>query len=246
MKKLSAIIITLNEEKNIERCIASIKKIADEIIVVDSFSTDHTKQICEKQGVKFYQAKWLGYSDTKNFAASLASNCWIISIDADEVLDEELIDSIKMAKNNINHDVYSFNRITNYCGKYIKHGGWYPDVKVRLYNKSTDYWEGTIHEKLITIKQPILLKGHCLHYSYNSIEDHYKQIEKYTDYMAKELSKKKIYAISLFLKPAFRFIRDYFFKLGFLDGKEGFTIAKISAWGVYLKYKKALALNTKL
>ena len=147
---LTAVIITKNEEFNISRCLQSLKDVADEIVVVDSFSTDSTEEICKSFNVRFVQQEWLGYSEQKNFANSLASNDWIFSIDADEVLSDELKKSILELKNkNISDDnVFSMNRLTNYCGHWIRHCGWYPDRKIRIWNRKVGKWQGEIHETI--------------------------------------------------------------------------------------------------
>ncbi len=243
MIKLSAIIITLNEEKNIERCLNSLRNIADEIIVLDSYSNDNTELICKKFDVKFVKRKWEGYSKTKNCANALAKNNFILSLDADEEISDELKTNITSISEENSTAVYSFNRLTNYCGKWIKHCGWYPDKKIRIFNKENTTWEGEIHEELI-FREPVTeihLSGNCNHYSYYSIEEHYLQAEKYSTLLAKELSKKNknIFVYQLITSPLLRFIRDYFFRLGFLDGYYGFIICKISAHATYLKYKKA-------
>ena len=170
MIKLSAIIITFNEEKNISRCLNSLKNIVDEIIVVDSFSSDRTEEICRNYNVKFIKRKWEGYSETKNFANSLALNNFVLSIDADEEISEELSLSIQQIEEPIDNFVFSFNRLTNYCGKWIKHCGWYPDKKVRIFNKNNTTWKGEIHENLIFVTpvKEVFLKGDCFHYSYYS------------------------------------------------------------------------------
>ena len=149
MKKISATIITLNEEDKIRPCIESLKDVADEIVVVDSLSTDATKSICEELGVKFIEQKWLGYSEQKNLANSLATNDWILSIDADEIISDELRMSILKIKetDTPNNTVFSFNRLNNYCGKWIHHCGLYPDRKIRIWNRNIGKWEGYIHEE---------------------------------------------------------------------------------------------------
>ena len=127
MNKISAVIITYNEERNIARCLDSLKDVADEIVVLDSFSTDGTEEICRQKKAVFIQHEWIGYASSKNIANEKASNDWILSIDADEALSEMLIDSILKIKNQLSDKFYSFNRLTNYCGTWIKHSGWYPD-----------------------------------------------------------------------------------------------------------------------
>ncbi|MBP6695884.1 MAG: glycosyltransferase family 2 protein, partial [Saprospiraceae bacterium] len=142
MESLSVVIITLNEEKNIGRCLDSVKDIADEIIVIDSFSTDQTQKICDSYGATFIQKEWLGYVETKNFAIQQSSFNLILSLDADESLTDKLKNSVKLVKDNRNEDGYILNRLTNYCGQWIYHSGWYPDKKLRLFDKTKGGWHG--------------------------------------------------------------------------------------------------------
>lgn len=225
-----------------ERCLDSIQGIADDIVVVDSFSTDKTEEICKKYNVNFVQCKWEGYSATKNFANQLAQHDWILSLDADEALSVELKESIFKIKKEDTLVTADFNRLTNYCGHWIKHCGWYPDVKVRLFDRRITQWEGIIHEELkfSEIVSNIHLSGDCLHYSYYTIEQHYRQADKFTSIAARDLfaQGKKASVLKLIVSPVVKFIRDYIFNLGFLDGKEGFTICRISAYATFLKYKK--------
>jgi len=239
---VSAVIITRNEEKNIARCIGSLKGIADEILVVDSGSTDKTADICAEQGVRFLVNEWLGYSAQKNFGNAMATYDCILSIDADEALSEELKMSILDFKKCDAIRPCSFNRCTNYAGAWIRHGAWYPDVKVRIFNRNHTKWEGRIHEKLsgFSADELLHLNGDLLHYSYNSVEEHIRQTELFTSLSAQDLYKegKRGSFFKLFPGPLFRFFADYFLRLGFLDGKAGFQIAKISAWSSFLKYQK--------
>jgi len=241
VRKLTAVIITFNEERNIGRCLASLKDVVDEVIVSDSFSTDRTVSICKEFGVAFHQKEWEGYSAQKNHANSLAQHDWILSIDADEALSDELKGSILQAKQEGSHFNYSFNRFTNYCGKWIKHSGWYPDVKVRMFNKQETQWAGTVHETL-NVKQGSVkkLKGDLLHYSYYSIDEHIAQTNKFSRLSAEELLEKG--ASPSIFKALFnswlKFNKFYFIKLGILDGLAGLNIALISAYGTYLKYMK--------
>lgn len=239
---ISVVIITFNEERNIERCIDSAKVVADEIIVIDSFSTDRTKEICEKMQVRFISHGWEGYSGSKNKGNSLASFDWILSLDADEALSDTLIQSIQEWKEKSINKPAKFNRLTNYCGKWVRNGGWYPDAKIRLFNRTSTKWEGDIHEVLKFKEETeiVHLKGDCLHYSYYTVDQHYNQTEKFTTIQSKDLylKGKKSPMYKLIFSPLIKFTRDYFLKLGFLDGKVGFTIARISAYATYLKYKK--------
>jgi glycosyltransferase involved in cell wall biosynthesis len=245
--KLSVVIITYNEEKNIERCLSSVAEVADEIVVIDSFSTDRTKEICIKNKVVFIEKEWMGYSESKNYGNTKASNNWILSLDADEALSKELINAILDFKKKPNSSCGKFNRLTNYCGSWIKHGGWYPDAKIRIFDRSVAKWSGSIHEKLTfsTPTKVVHLAGDCLHYSYYNIEQHYAQADKFTTIAAKDLFERgKIPSyIKLYVSPIIKFVRDYLFKLGFLDGQAGFTIARISAYATYLKYAKTKQLQ---
>ncbi|XOV66190.1 MAG: glycosyltransferase family 2 protein [Fluviicola sp.] len=246
--KISATIITLNEERNIGRCIQSLEGVADEIIVLDSFSTDRTKEICEQAGVRFEQRQWEGYSASKNHLNSLAQFDYILSLDADEALDKDLQNAIREVKNEENPQVYAVNRITNYCGKWIKHGGWYPDIKVRLFPKEGSNWVGAhVHEELeypSDLKER-LLQGHLEHYSYYSFKEHRERADKYSSLTAAKFYEqgKRVGALKPYLSAIGRFIGMYFVKKGFMDGRMGFKIAWISAQSNVFKYKELLRLQ---
>lgn len=243
MVKISAVIITYNEERNIERCIDSLIDIADEILVVDSFSTDTTAAICKRLKVKFIQHKFEGHIQQKNWAITQSTHPYILSVDADEIVSEKLKNSIVKAKNNWLTDGYTLNRMTSYCGKWIKHGGWYPDKKLRLWDSRKGEWTGTNPHDRFEMQDNCKishLKGDLLHYSYHSLKDHTDQVEKFTDITAKALYEKgkKSSFVQLYVGSSIKFLRNYFFKLGFLDGYPGFRIAKISAYATFLKYAK--------
>ena len=204
MQELSVVIITRNEEKNIERCLDSVKDIADEIVVVDSFSTDRTEGICRSKGAKFFLHAFEGHIEQKNYAVTLSSFNHILSLDADEALDETLKKSILEVKHNWKYDGYEMNRLTNYCGKWIHHCGWYPDRKLRLFDKRKGKWGGiNPHDKyqLVEGGAPGFLKGDILHYSYYTIEDHYKQIEYFTTINSKASFEKGKKAIGKKFSP---------------------------------------------
>ncbi|MDR2084979.1 MAG: glycosyltransferase family 2 protein [Bacteroidales bacterium] len=247
---ISAVIITKNEERNIERCIKSLLKVADEIVIVDSFSDDKTKEICLKYDVKFECNCWIGYAEQKNYANLLASNDMILSIDADEELSEELQKSILQIKSSENYNyVFKFKRLNNYCGKWIKHGAWYPDMKVRIFNRKTTFWEDTkVHEILnYGDTKVVFLKGDLLHYPFLSIEEHIKSTNNYSTLHAQyafERNKKKTY-FSYLLSAIWKFFSDYLFKCGFLDGFYGFTIYKITVLDRYLRYAKLKRLRIR-
>jgi len=245
--QLAVVIITLNEERNIRRCLQSVQGLADEIIVLDAFSTDNTKQICDEFPVRFVQRQWEGYSASKNHLNSLVESKYILSLDADEALSSELYSEIKLAKENGFSGTYSVNRMTNYMGKWIKHSGWFPDIKPRLFPKAGSYWSGEyVHETLVHPESPEqLFKGILEHYSYYSYADHRARADKYSYLTAQKFNAKGKKAGSL--KPYFsavaRFISMYFLKLGFLDGWAGFKIAQISAQSNVVKYKELRRLN---
>ncbi len=247
MDKLSAIIITLNEEKNIERCLKSLQTVADEIIVVDSNSTDQTLEICKKYQAQIIQQQWLGYSEQKNLGNKAASHPYILSIDADEALSEELRQSILQIKKEGFTEAYQFNRLNNYCGKWIKHTSWYPDTKVRIWNKNEGKWEGDIHETVILDSNTSIshLKGNLLHYSFYTIEEHIAQSNKFSSIAtnSRYAKGKKVSLLKITFAPLFKFFKEYFIKLGILDGIYGFTISKISAHETFLKYIKLYHKN---
>lgn len=241
--KISVVIITLNEERNIERCIRSVQEIADEIIVLDAFSTDNTPAICQGLGVRFEQRKWEGYASTKNYLNSLAHCDYILSLDADEAVDSVLKEEILALKHLNEPEIYSVNRLTNYCGKWIKHSGWYPDIKVRLFPKKDSYWSGEfVHEELvfpatIPVKQ---LNGHLEHYSYYSFKEHRERADKYSTLTARKMYEagQRSSWIKPYLSGLMRFVKMYILQKGYLDGKMGFKIAQISCQSNVFKYKE--------
>lgn len=249
MPKLSVVIITYNEEKNIASCLESVQGVGDDIVVVDSYSTDKTEEICKSYDVRFIQHKFDGHIEQKNWATTQAKYPHVLSLDADEALDDTLKKSIASIKNDWKQDGYYMNRLTNYCKKWVHHCGWYPDTKLRLWDSRKGKWGGTNpHDKYELFegdKKTQHIKGDILHYSYYTIEDHYKQVHYFTDILAKAQFEKgeKASIIQLALSPVVKFIRDYIVKLGILDGATGFTICRISAYATYLKYKKLRALN---
>jgi glycosyltransferase involved in cell wall biosynthesis len=250
MIKISAVIITLNEERNIGRCLESISGIADEIVVVDSGSTDATEAICRKKNVKFIHHAFEGHIEQKNFAVTQCHHEYILSIDADESLSPELTKSISELKSNWEKDGYTFNRLTNYCGKWIHHCGWYPDRKLRLFKKGKGKWAGSNPHDRFILNEPASvgrLKGDLLHYSYYTIEDHLRQVNKFTDIGALSAYKegKRSSILKMLIKPKIRFIRDYIFHLGILDGYYGLVICRISSDATFIKYVKLYELQKK-
>lgn len=243
MLPISLVIITYNEEQNIARCIESVGPLADEIVVVDSFSTDNTETICRKYGVKFVQHVFEGHIQQKNYAITQASHPNILSLDADEALSDKLRDSINKVKQHWECDGYYFNRLTNYCGKWIRHSGWYPDRKLRLFDSRKGRWAGINPHDSYELKQGSTvcwLKGDLLHYCFSSIQEHVEQTNKFSEEGAKALYNKgkRSNTLKIIVKSAARFFRNYFLKQGFRDGYYGYLICSISAFSALLKYAK--------
>jgi len=246
MIKISVVIITLNEEKNIGRCLDSVKEIADEILVVDSLSTDKTRAICEAKSVRFVEQKFLGYVEQKNFALELATFDYVLSLDADEALSTELALEIKKIKSDFVGNGYKFNRLTQYNGHWVRHCGWYPDTKLRIVEKKKARWVGNNpHDALEVEGEVSHLKGDLLHYSYDSISSHVLQTNKFTTIEARALYQKgkRATVTKLVTRPLYQFFKDYFLKLGILDGRYGFVICFINSLYVLLKYAKMMDLE---
>lgn len=248
MIKLSVVIITLNEERNIARCLESVQSVADEILVVDSLSTDKTREICEKFNVRFVEQKFLGYVEQKNFALKLASHEYVLSLDADEALDDKLKQEIIKLKNDFKFNGYSFNRLTMYNGLWVRHCGWYPDTKLRLVKKDLALWVGNNPHDALTVQgESGKIDGDLLHYSYESISAHVLQTNKFSSIEAQSLySKGKRASIwKLVSRPALQFFKDYILKKGFLDGRYGFIICFINSLYVLLKYAKMMDIQSE-
>lgn len=248
MNSISAVIITQNEERNIVRCLNSLRGVAEEIVVVDSGSTDATQNLCEKFGARFIHHDWAGYSEQKNYANSLATSDWTLSIDADEALSDELRASLlSLKKAGFAADtIYSFNRLNNYCGNWIRHCGWYPDEKPRLWLTGTARWDGIVHEELRhEAPKRVRLTGDLLHYTYYSVADHAARQVKYAALAAEKAHQqgKKCGSGGLLFKPLWNFLRNYLFKGGILDGRAGFIVCKMSAFYTLVKYAKLRELN---
>ena len=242
MEKISVVILTYNEERNIKRCIESVLAVADEIVVVDSMSVDKTPEICRSYNVRFFQHPFQGYIEQKNYATRLATNELILSMDADEALSDELVESILQVKQQRKFDGYTMNRLTNYCGKWIHHSGWYPDTKLRLVDRSKGQWAGVNpHDKFEMNEGAVNhLRGDLFHYSYYTFDEHKAQIRKFADISAQSLHKNGVKSdlAKIIYKPIARFLRAYIVKAGFLDGREGWTIARMTAWASYLRYSQ--------
>ncbi len=245
--KISAAIICFNEEDKIERCLQSVVW-ADEIVVLDSFSSDKTVEICKKYTDRVYQHAFEGHIQQKNRVLDLCNYEWVFSIDADEVMTGELVDEIlaMIERGEPLIDGFYVRRKIWYLGKWIKHGNWYPDYKLRLFRRSKARWGGiNPHDKIILNGESKKLKGELLHYSYDNVEDQINTINKFTTIMSKEyfrLGKKAGYT-NLIFRPFFSFFKSYVIKRGFLDGKRGFIIAVLESYYVFLKFVKVYELQ---
>jgi len=246
--KISAVIITFNEEDRLPDALASLRGVADEIVVVDSYSTDQTAEIARQARAAVYQNRFEDYGQQKNFALQKAGNDWILNLDADERVSSELKDAIKeLREKELPENVAAFaiKRKTFYLGRWIRHSGWYPDRKVRLFRKSGASWQGRIHEKLQVTGDIIPLSGAILHFTYRDIGDHVRRLNRYSAFQAEEIVRqnKKFLFLRLLVLPPVTFLRHYIWKLGLLDGFPGFVIATISSWGTVMKYFKAIAIK---
>lgn len=249
MVLLSAVIITYNEERNIERCINALKNIADEIIVVDSYSTDNTVALATALGARVIQHVFNGYGAQKHFAQLQAANDWIFSLDADEVVSPQLEASILKVKQSPTHDAYQVNILPNYCGHWIRHCGWYPEPKIRLWNRTKGAMNSNmVHEEwMLADKNGSIgfLDGDLLHYSYNTISDHIRKLEQYSELKARAAvaQGKDVSLLKVWLAPKWSFFADFILKAGFLDGKYGYLVCKTSAFYTYAKYAKIWQYN---
>jgi glycosyltransferase involved in cell wall biosynthesis len=245
MVKISVVIITFNEEKNIARCLESVMPVADEIVVVDSFSKDRTREICEQYPVRFIEHIFEGHIEQKNFALQKANFDHVLSLDADEALNAEAIDAVLLVKQNWKSDGYRINRLSNYCGKWIRHSGWYPDSKLRLWDRRKGSWGGVNpHDRVVMNENASVtnLKGDLLHYSFTSISQHAQKINYFTDLAAQETLEKqgnlKKYYLKMTFGVAWEFWRRFILKRGFLDGYYGFILPVLSSYYRFLKYIK--------
>ncbi|MDA1313719.1 MAG: glycosyltransferase family 2 protein [Acidobacteria bacterium] len=240
--KISATLVTLNEEKNLPRALKSLR-CCDEVVVVDSGSQDRTREIAEEFGAKLLHRDWTGYADQKNFAARAASHDWILSLDADEELSDDLLrEIIEVQKSEPDVAGFRFPRRARYLGKWIHHSGWYPDRKIRLYDRRKASWTGDyVHEFVVTTGPVTELRGDLLHYTCDSFSQHLATLDRYTDLAANEMLARgtKAGLWRLILDPPWTFFKTYLIQRGFLDGRQGLTISYAAALYVFRKYAKA-------
>jgi glycosyltransferase involved in cell wall biosynthesis len=247
--RISAAIITQNEERNLGRCLASLRGVADEIVVADSGSTDGTERIARAEGAVFFHQPWLGYGRQKNAAVDRTSFEWVLSLDADEALSDELRASLlRLKAEGPRGDVYAINRLNWYCGRFLRHSGWYPDRKVRLWRKAAARWsEAIIHEvpEVLPGARVERLAGDLLHYTVSDLAQHLRTIDRYTTLSAEKLLRegRAADAWKRFVAPMASFFRNYFVRAGFLDGRAGWDVCRLSAYASWLKYEKLRRLR---
>ncbi|MCS6990468.1 MAG: glycosyltransferase family 2 protein [Chitinophagales bacterium] len=246
---ISAVIIAFNEEKNIGRCLDSLQGVADEVVVVDSFSTDRTVSICKEKGARVVQHPFMGHVHQKNFALQQATHDWIMSLDADEALDDVLRKALLREKQHPTARAYFVNRLSNFCGKWIRHGAWYPDRKIRFWHKSCGRWGGQDPHDRVVLRPGTSTKtlpGHLLHYTASDVESYRKKLYAYATIAAQamfEQDRGPIFCVGV--RAAWMFGRSYVLRLGFLDGKYGFIIAKLIYDYTYKKYALLGELHRK-
>lgn len=236
--KITALAITFNEEDNIKRYVESLS-FADEIIIVDSYSTDRTEEIAGQMNVKFIKNKFVDFSSQRNFAIQQAKNDWILFFDLDEIVTPELEAEIKRTVALENRAAaYFVKRKFHFMGKHIRFGGWQSDKAVRLFNKKECTYTGLVHEVISTTGKVETLKEKVDHFSYKSFDNYNGKLNLYSKLQAETLYKKKRRpnAYHFFFRPFYRFTWQYFYRLGILDGKEGFILAYVHAFSVFKRY----------
>ena len=244
--KISACVTAGNEEDKIAACLASLTW-CDELVVVDSFSRDKTFEISKQFTPHVHQHPWEGYIAQKNYIRSLASHPWILFVDADEVVSDELRADIEGEFERGPGDVvgYRFPRMVHYLGKWIRHGEWYPDIKLRLFRKDRGFSEGQEPHDRVTVDGPVkTLRTPLYHFTYDDLSDHIHTINRFSSISANEKFSRgeKFSWADLLFRPPWRFVKSYFIKRGFLDGPQGFIVALMSSFGVFVKYAKLLEL----
>jgi len=246
MPSISAIIITYNEEKKISDCLEALIW-TDEIIVVDSGSTDRTRELAMKYTSFVYNMDWLGYGPQKNRALSLATSEWILSIDADEIVSDSLKNEILASISHNTTTSYELPRLTTYCGKFLHHGGWWPDYTLRLFKRELGKFSNNqVHERLLIDGRTKRFTHPILHYRSDALEDTLNRMNKYSTLWAEEHQHKKTGGVFVGLTHAFwHFIKTYLLRMGFLDGREGFLMAISSSIGSFYKYTKLYYLNNE-
>jgi ADP-heptose:LPS heptosyltransferase len=249
MVKISAVIISYNEERNIGRCIDSLFQVADEVVVIDSYSKDKTKEISLAKNVRFVEHPFKSHIDQKNFAVTQATYDIVLSLDADEYLSDELVKSILEVKASWPAEAYRMNRLSNYGGKWIRHGNWYPDRKIRLWNRRIGVWGGeNPHDKIILKNGTKIqhLNGDILHRAYTNSAETLTKVQNYSEIFAKENVGRKTSSVpKIIFHTTMGFLKSYFWKRGFMDGFEGLMVAGAVANHAFYKYAKLYEANHK-
>jgi glycosyltransferase involved in cell wall biosynthesis len=241
MPLLSATLITYNEEHDLPQALASLEGVADEIVIVDSGSTDRTCDVARQHGARVMVRPFGGFGEQKNFAAAQASHEWVFSLDADEALSPELRSSLLDWKTSVpDRAGYEVSRRTNYLGKWIRHSGWYPEYHLRLYRRDRARFVGALHEKVRADGPVGRLPGDLLHYTVRSLHEHYAKMEVFTTLAAEELHARgqRRWRAAMCLAAPWTLVRTLLFRLGFLDGYRGLLVAWTSARYVWMKYRK--------
>lgn len=243
---ISLVVITLNEEDNIERCLKSVSWV-DDIVVLDSGSTDRTVELAKSLGARVFVEEWRGYRDQKARAVELAKNDWVLSLDADEALSVELSYEIYQLKDNnqLNKNGYESPRLSYHLGRWIHHGGWYPDKQLRFFDRNHCHWsEGQVHERVVgqNIGQ---LQNPILHWTFRNLTEQIQTNNEYSSLAAKDLSErnKQFSVFMLVLKPVSKFVETFLWKRGFLDGLAGFIISVGAAYSMFLKWAKLYEMD---
>lgn len=248
--KISACMITYNNARTVEKALQSVSSWADEIIVVDSFSTDSTPEIAKRFSTKFEQRAWPGFRDQYNYCIEQAKNEWVIFLDADEEVSPELAQEIRerLDQEDALYEGYIIHRRTFYLGRWIMHGGWVPDCEIRLFRKSMGEFQGDLHAHVEAKGRVGELKNLYYHYNYKDIADQIDTINRYSQTAAEDmlLSGKRFSYMDLLLRPPWRFMKEYIIKKGFLDGMPGFVIAVSTMYYVFIKYAKLWELENGL
>lgn len=247
-EKISVCITAGNEEKNIRRCLESVTW-ADEIIVIDSFSTDRTAEISRQYTELVYEHRWLGYIGQKNLAKDMASHRWILFIDADEAVSDELREEILENFNSGQTEFFSgfeFPRMVYFLGRWIRHGDWYPDYKLRLFDRTKGQCGGKEpHDRMLVEGSIKRLKAPLYHFTYDDISDQVATLNRFSTItsLTQQEEGRTFRLYDLLLRPAWRFFRGYIIKCGFMDGLPGYIVAKSQAYSVFIKYAKLWELQ---
>lgn len=250
MDPISAVVITKDEARNVERCLRSLAGVADEIVVVDDHSADGTPALCERLGARVVAQAWLGFGPQKNLGNGLARHPWILSLDADEALDDELRRAILAAKERGLSGAYQVSRLNSYYGRFVRHGLEYPDRKVRLFHRDRGRWnESLVHEGLALAPGTSVtrLGGHLLHYTYASVAEHVAKQDRYTSLAAEDALRRGVRPSvgKMLSSPAAVFLKSYLVRRGFLDGLQGLVLSILHAQGAFLKHVKLWDLRRR-